>query len=569
MDETITRIELDRLRESPTNPRREFDAAYLGELSLSIASQGVIHPIIVRPAPDRPRDQRNLQVTHEIVVGHCRYRASLLAKLLDIPCIVRDLDDEQVRVAQIHENLHRKDVNPIEEADGLAELASVHKVKVEDLVKRTGKSRSYVYGRIRLASAAPEVREACLTGGLGGEIGTRIARIPSHKLQKAALEKARVMTYDFDLQANKQSGWISDRQAKHEFSRFTIALEGAPFDPADAKLAALAGACTACPKRAGNDPDLSTDLEPDTCTDTECYKTKVQAHALKAIAAARKAGRMVIDGDAAKAVKPHRYDHLQGYEHLDQDAFDEAGPEEEDSRFVTWREALERIGKKAPKPALLVDPYDESQTLDVLTAEQCAQVLGILGVNIDGPTPSTAAQAREGAQPGMAWPFPRELDTRTPEERAVALPAWSLVQQSIMEAAAAQEERTAAELLLVARSIVQDRGDLPDDVMHAMGWSAELEAAAEADSHDNEETWCLERFERCTPAELARFMVLMAISMAPVEYSGEKARDEKLALAQMYGVDVVAAARLKDQTDDAGSAGGSDAQGELLEETEQ
>lgn len=565
MDETIIRIELDRLRESPTNPRRHFDAASLGELSLSIASQGVIEPIIVRPAPNRPGDQRNLQVTHEIVVGHRRYRASLLAKQLDIPCVVRDLDDEQVRVMQIHENLHREDVNPIEEADGLAELASVHKVKVDDLVKRTGKSRSYVYGRIRLASAAPEVREAVLNEGLGGEVATRIARIPSHKLQKAALQEARQMEYDVGTGKEVQVGWISDREAKREFSNFTISLATAPFDLADEKLAALAGACTACPKRAGNDPDLASDLDADTCTDTECYGVKVSASTLKLIAAAKKAGRKVYEGDDAKAVMPRQHGELEGFERATGYALTVPAPTEEDPEAevgLTWLEAMERIGKKAPKPALLVHPYKKDQLVEIITSEQAEQILALLGQAEPGSTPSTAAQAQRG------WPgFP---DERTPMEKALDYPGWGLVQQSIMDRVCEQRERTAPEMLLVARCLMQDRYDLPDDVAAAMGWAEEMEAATAADNDLSEEEWCLAKLARCESWEVAQFTVLMAVSCAPVEMGTEESRAEKLALAQMYGVDVLAVTAQaveedEEQTDDAGSAGGSDAQADMLE----
>lgn len=569
MDETIIRIELDRLRESPTNPRRHFDAASLGELSLSIASQGVIEPIIVRPAPDRPGDQRNLQVTHEIVVGHRRYRASLLAKQLDIPCVVRDLDDEQVRLQQIHENLHREDVNPIEEADGFTSLAKYHGVKVDQLVKDSGKSRSYVYGRMRLATAAPEVREAVLNEGLGGEVATRIARIPSHKLQKAALDEARQMEYDVGTGKNVQVGWISDREAKRKFSDFTISLEAAPFDLADEKLAALAGACTTCPKRAGNEPDLASDLAADTCTDTECYSVKVSANTLKLIAAAKKAGRKVYEGDEAKAVMPSQYGPLEGFERASAYALNLPAPTDDDPEEevdLSWLEAIERIGKKAPKPALLVHPYEKDKLVDIITTVQAQQILALLGQAESGSTPSTAAQAQRS---GVAWPFRNDVPDAdaSPEERALSMPLWTKVQAAVMDAVCARKDRTADELLLVARAMLQDRGDVDSAVIYRMGWSEELEEAAETQADfDDEEHWCLDRLTRCDNVDdIARFVVLMAVSCMPVRY-GKDGMAEKRQLVEGYGVDPLTAAGIEIQTDDAGSAGGSDAQADLLEE---
>lgn len=559
MDETIIRIELDHLRESPTNPRRHFDAASLGELSLSIASQGVIEPIIVRPAPNRPGDQRNLQVTHEIVVGHRRYRASLLAKQLDIPCVVRDLDDEQVRVMQIHENLHREDVNPIEEADGLAELASVHKVKVDDLVKRTGKSRSYVYGRIRLAGAAPEVREACLTGGLGGEIGTRIARLASHKLQAKALRELQRTAYDPDTGNQVPAGWASDRESKQLLSRYVVRLVDVPFDLADTTLAERAGACTTCPKRAGNDPDLASDLDPDICTDPLCFDVKKEAARQRVITAAKKAGRPVLEGEGAKAVLPHHWSRPEGYKSLDGIAFSELERTDgvlETHRQVTWREALERAGKKAPKPTLLVSPHEEDTLLDLISTEQAEKLLTTLGV----PTPSTAAQAQRGGDDEEEGP-----DERPPEIKAFdQWQLWARVRREIMRRVATSE-RTVDELRLLVAVFFEFFDDIPADTAEILGWSAELESLA----YDEMLAFVVAKTDAMDGAELGRMLVLLSLEQAPVGYGQQS--EAKLALAQRYGVDVLAMAAQsekedEEQSDDAGSAGGSDAQADLLEE---
>lgn len=560
MDETIIRIELDRLRESPTNPRRHFDAASLGELSLSIASQGVIEPIIVRPAPDRYGDQRNLQVSHEIVVGHRRYRASLLAKQLDIPCVVRDLDDEQVRVMQIHENLHREDVNAIEEADGLAELASVHKVKVDDLVKRTGKSRSYVYGRIRLAGAAPEVREACLTGGLGGEIGTRIARLASHKLQAKALRELQRTVFDPETGTPVPVGWASDRESKQLLARYVVLLIDVPFDLADTKLAERAGACTTCPKRAGNDPDLASELDPDTCTDPVCFDVKREAARQRVIAAAKKAGRPVLEGDEAKAVLPHHWSRPEGYTSLNGIAFSELestdGPLET-HRQVTWREAIERAGKKAPKPTLLVSPHEEDTLLDLISTEQAEKLLTTLGV----PTPSTAAQAQKGGDDEEEADGP---DERPPEIKAFdQWQLWARVRREIMRRVATSE-RTVDELRLLVAVFFEFFDDIPADTAEILGWSAELDPLDYAETM----AFIAAKAEAMDGTELARLLVLLALEQAPVGYGQQS--EAKLALAQRYGIDVLAMAAQsekegEEQTDDAGSAGGSDAQADLLE----
>jgi ParB-like chromosome segregation protein Spo0J len=93
-----------------------------------------------------------------------------------------------VQRAQIIENLARADVHAIEEAEGFAALMKDHGVTADQLVADTGKSRSYIYGRLKLLQAIPEVREACLRGEFGSETALLIARIGDAKLQQKALK---------------------------------------------------------------------------------------------------------------------------------------------------------------------------------------------------------------------------------------------------------------------------------------------------------------------------------------------------------------------------------------------
>lgn len=554
----ITKIPLEHLRESPANPRKVFAEGPLQELADSLSAQGFIEPIIVRPAPNRPGDTRNLIVTHEIVVGHRRYRAAQLAGLQTADCIVRDLTDQQVAVVQIHENLHRTDISPIEEADGFAQLLEQHDVKVDDLAASCNKSRSYVYARLRLAKAAPEVRQAVASEGLGSEIAQRVARLPGHKLQVKALDELR--NKEWIDGAWSPSGWLSDRAAKMRLQNFTIPLQEAPFALDDAKLAARAGACTVCPQRAGNDPVLVNELPADTCLDPECYDVKIRAHHQRAVAAARKAGLQIVDGEEALKLLPSKHWHCPD-DHLGLQAeiFEEPDPENEgEMRSVTLAEGLQRLGKKAPKPIVVVSPHT-GEPISCLPEEQVDDLLAALTKAGKGP----AAQAEEG-EPDVKWPFPRTAPDGylPPEERAV-VDSWDLVAESIMDAACARKERTADEMLLIARALIAECYDIDRTVIVKMGWADELEAAAEAGGFESEEDWCLKRLARAEPWEVAQFAVLISISRSPITY-GDEAAAEKLALAAAYGVDPMAAERLEEegQPDDAGSAGGSDAQAE-------
>ena len=108
VEKNITMIALANVQPSNYNPRKNFDEASLAELSESIRQQGVLQPIGVRPIEDN---------RFEIVFGERRYRASLMAGLEDIPAVVMEISDEVAEEMAVTENLQRKDVTPIEEAN--------------------------------------------------------------------------------------------------------------------------------------------------------------------------------------------------------------------------------------------------------------------------------------------------------------------------------------------------------------------------------------------------------------------------------------------------------------------
>lgn len=146
-------IPIEALHASKTNPRTHFDQAYILELSNSILDKGLIQPIVVRPRPTS-----GINGTFEIVAGECRYRASKLAALARVPAIVRDMTDNQVLEAQLEENIHRKDLTPLEESAGYRRLIASNPTKhsAETIASRIGMSVSYVWDRLKLADLIPE-----------------------------------------------------------------------------------------------------------------------------------------------------------------------------------------------------------------------------------------------------------------------------------------------------------------------------------------------------------------------------------------------------------------------------
>lgn len=125
---------------SPTNPRRLINEQTIESLADSIRNQGVLEPLIVREKGEK----------YEIVCGERRYRAAKTAALSELPCLVRELSDEQVLDIQIHENLHREDVHPMDEAYGYQFLKEKLGCETRELALRVGKPEGYVLNRLKL-----------------------------------------------------------------------------------------------------------------------------------------------------------------------------------------------------------------------------------------------------------------------------------------------------------------------------------------------------------------------------------------------------------------------------------
>lgn len=156
MEGNVREIPLDQIDRNVDQPRQRFDEAELEELSQSIATHGVLEPVIVRP----------IQGRYELVVGERRWRAAQLAGLEGIPAIVRDLDDRSAMELALVENLQREDLNPIEEADAFRRLMIEFDLTQEEVAARVGKKRSTVANRLRLLELEDELKDAIQSGQL-------------------------------------------------------------------------------------------------------------------------------------------------------------------------------------------------------------------------------------------------------------------------------------------------------------------------------------------------------------------------------------------------------------------
>jgi ParB family chromosome partitioning protein len=152
-------LPIEALEPGPFQPRGPIDQPQLEELAASIREHGILQPILVRPKPRTP----NL---FQIIGGERRWRAAQLARLHEVPVVIRELDDRAAMAAGLVENLQREDLNAVEEAEGYSRLTEQFGLTQDALGKAVGKSRSHVANTLRLLNLPAHVRGLLRDGHL-------------------------------------------------------------------------------------------------------------------------------------------------------------------------------------------------------------------------------------------------------------------------------------------------------------------------------------------------------------------------------------------------------------------
>mgnify|MGYP000984301567 FL=1 len=154
--EDINFIEIDEIAPNDSQPRKTFNKEKLEELARSIKTHGVIQPIVVRKQGSH----------YEVVAGERRWRAARIAGLSEVPCIVRELTDEQNMLVAIIENVQREDLNPIEEARGIRAMIEDYELTQDEVAKAVSKSRPYITNALRMLKLPDAVLDMVSAGKL-------------------------------------------------------------------------------------------------------------------------------------------------------------------------------------------------------------------------------------------------------------------------------------------------------------------------------------------------------------------------------------------------------------------
>jgi len=253
-------IPLNKVDINPDNYRKYYSVQDLNDFAEVLKIQGVISPITVR-LKDNGR--------YELVVGERRYKASIIAGLEIIPARVKTLPDDIVREIMLSENMQRENPHPMNEAQAIGDMQVVYKT-VPEVAARLGKSKQFVYSRIRLLELIEPIREMFVENVFNIQEAFEIAGISQESQQDF---------FDRHCANWKEQEKFNTGGLRHTLSNYKCDLTKAPFDREQNDLLPEAGACTACPSNSATLSSLFPDLaKQSTCSNKQCFQRKCGAH---------------------------------------------------------------------------------------------------------------------------------------------------------------------------------------------------------------------------------------------------------------------------------------------------
>jgi ParB family chromosome partitioning protein len=210
-------VPLDAIEPNPRQPRDTFDQQSLAELAQSLQTVGLLQPIVVRETSSG---------RYQIIAGERRYRAAELAGFREIRALVRHTDDDQVLTEALVENIHRVDLNALEEAAAYQQLLDDFGFTHEQLAARIGKSRSTITNTLRLLSLSPDLQRQVASGALSPGHARALLAVDDLDLRREVAQ--RIIADGLSVRAAEELVRSLLRQAERA-SKETRALDRGPY----------------------------------------------------------------------------------------------------------------------------------------------------------------------------------------------------------------------------------------------------------------------------------------------------------------------------------------------------
>ena len=171
-DKSFKFINVSEIQANLNQPRKNFKKDDLEELALSIKSQGILQPIVVRLLSSN---------NYEIIAGERRWRAAQLAGIHEIPAFIKEIPEDLLNEAALIENIQRENLNPVEEARAYESILKKHKSNYDELSKIVGKSKSHISNMIRLLELEEEILNYMISGKLSMGHARALIGVPNAK----------------------------------------------------------------------------------------------------------------------------------------------------------------------------------------------------------------------------------------------------------------------------------------------------------------------------------------------------------------------------------------------------
>jgi ParB family transcriptional regulator, chromosome partitioning protein len=211
-------IDTDKIKPNPYQPRREFDSARLADLAESIKQYGVLQPLTVSRV-EVEKEEGGLVAEYELIAGERRLRAAILARVSQVPAIIRVGDTSMMKLElAIIENLQREDLNPVDRARAFLQLVNEFKFTHNEVAKKIGRSREYVSNSLRILSLPEEVLNAISEGKVTDGHTRPLLMLADHPEEQIVLFKEILYKKITVREAEKLARKIAfDRVRKKEF----------------------------------------------------------------------------------------------------------------------------------------------------------------------------------------------------------------------------------------------------------------------------------------------------------------------------------------------------------------